>query len=222
MKKPAKLQGAAARHEERDRALHVLLVDDHQMLLDVMRRQFESDAGFVVAGVASTMEAAAQEAKRTTPDVVLLDIELGEESGLDLIAVIRKICPQARIVMLSMFNQRVCRDRAFALGADAYVTKGARYERLRALLRGEPEDATDADYIWRRQGYRAAIRTSLSGRELQVLRALANGMLEKEVAGYLGISVSSVSTYLNRAMYKTDCSSRAELMRYASVLGGGE
>ncbi len=201
-------------------ALRVFLVDDHAMLLDVMRRQFEADIAFEVAGAAGNLSDAYAAIESCRPDVVLLDIELGEESGLDAIGVLRRINPGLRVIMLSMFDQPICRDRAFELGADAYVTKGARFEALRALLLGEDADAGDMVRIWRRPtGNMQSSRLTLTQRELQVVQKLAAGEREKEVAGDLDISVSSVSTYLSRAMLKTGMSTRAELFHCARALG---
>jgi len=201
-------------------ALRVLLVDDHAMLLDVMRRQFEADEAFAVVGTADSVSAACAAVEASSPDVVLLDIELGEESGLDAIGAMRRIAPHLRVIMLSMFNQPICRDRAFELGAEAYVTKGARFETLRALLLGEGVEEGDMTRIWQRPSSSAlASRLTLTQRELQVIQGLATGKREKEVANDLSISVSSVGTYLSRAMLKTGMNTRAELFHCARALG---
>jgi len=206
---------------KKPKPLRVLLVDDHAMLLDVMRRQFDGDAAFEVVGTASTVEDACAAVAERRPDVVLLDIEIGAQSGLDAISIMRRAKPDLRVVMLSMFNQAICRDRAFALGAEAYVTKGARFDALRALLLGEPAGAAEAGLVWRCGSTRISSRLSLTQRELQVVRGLAGGKREKEIADDLDISVSSVGTYLSRAMLKTGVTTRAKLFRYAGVLGGG-
>lgn len=201
--------------------VRVLLVDDHAILLDVMRRQFGEDSAFEVTGAVSTLADACEAVASQCPDVVLLDIEIGEESGLDAIGSMLRQKPDLRVVMLSMFNQAICRDRAFELGAAAYVTKGARFDALRGLLLGEPASAGEEGYIWRRGSSRVSSRLTLTPRELQVVQGLSSGKREKEVADDLDISVSSVGTYLSRAMLKTGLNTRAELFRYASALGGG-
>jgi DNA-binding NarL/FixJ family response regulator len=198
--------------------LRLLMVDDHAVLLDSMCRIFEADEAFEVVGAAGTVEAACVVARDRTPDVVLLDIDLGAESGLDGIGRLREACPKARIVMLSMCEQAFYRDRSFELGADAYVTKGARFEILRSILL-DGKAAVGSDHAWVREGDGASVRNALTARELQVVHALAEGRREKEVADELAIAVSSVSTYLKRAMCKTGASSRAELMRHATALG---
>jgi DNA-binding NarL/FixJ family response regulator len=200
--------------------ISLLLVDDQNILLDVLRRQFNADSAFKVVATADTLASACAAAEEHRPEVVLLDIELGAESGLDAIGRIRAVAPDARIVMVTMFDQAIYRDRAFELGADAFVTKGASFAALRALLLGEtPPGCAGRDRVWRRPGQTQAVRLTLTARELQVVQALAVGQREKEVASTLSISVSSVGTYLKRAMLKTGLRTRAELFRYAGALG---
>lgn len=202
-----------------NQAVRILLVDDHAILLDTLRRQLESDPAIKVVGTASDPVQALEMAKSRLPGVVLLDIQLGESSGLDLIGAIREELPDVRIVVLSMFDQVMYRDRAFELGADAYVTKGVRFDHLRDVLvcPGLTPDRPDVQ-VWQRKAS-GLQRMTLTGRELQVVQKLAGGKREKEVADELGISVSSVGTYLKRAMDKTGMSVRAELFRHAGALG---
>jgi DNA-binding NarL/FixJ family response regulator len=201
--------------------LRVVLVDDHAMLLEAMRRQFEADAAFKVVGVADSAAALRELLGKRRTDLVLLDIQLGPESGLDLIPEIQAGHAGVRVVIVSMFDQTIYRDRAFELGADAYVTKGARFADLRQLLLGEPLTPTAAGQIWQRpRREKGSVRMTLTRRELTVIGKLAEGRQVKEVADALGISQSSVGTYLRRAMDKVGVTTRAELFQYAGSLGG--
>lgn len=199
----------------------LLLVDDQRILLDVMGRQFADDPVFEVVGLAESTSAAVDVVEREHPDIVLLDIDLGGESGLDAICRLRKAHPGVRIVIVSMFTQEIYRDRAFAMGADAYVTKGTSFSSLRALLMQHDtgESSKAEQHIWRRPRGRFTARLTLSSRELQVVEALSSGQQEKEVAESLGISISSVGTYLRRALNKTGMDNRAQLFRFAAALG---
>lgn len=203
--------------------IKLLLVDDHNILVDVMTRQFEQDRAFEVAAWADSIDSALLAIKEHQPDVVLLDIDLGRDSGLDAIGDIRDLKEDIKIVIITMFEQTVYRDRAFQLGADAYVTKSVGFVALRELLIGKESSSNSnksAGKIWKcPKGRRTGAIMGLSERELQVVRGLSAGKREKEVADSLDISVSSVSTYLKRAMLKTEFDSRAELFRYASALG---
>jgi DNA-binding NarL/FixJ family response regulator len=202
------------------RVIRILLVDDHAILVDALRRQLDADAALTVVGTAASLDEARRALAELRPDVVLLDIQLGAESGLDAIREFSTILPQARIVMMSMFDQEIYRRRAFELGADAYVTKGVRLEDLRSVLTGtrRMDSAPGSDRVWLRdQGCSACL--ALTERELEVIHLLAEGRQIKEVADELAIGLSSVGTYLKRAMQKTGVRSRADLFRYASALG---
>ncbi len=205
--------------------VRVLIVDDHAMLLDILKRQFDDDPAFEVIATANSLRSLMMAIDEHDIDVILLDIELSGESGLDSITHIRVTAPGVRIVMLSMFDHEIYRDRAFELGADAYVTKGARFADLRDLLlsgNDEPDVSAKGNrQIWRRSKRAQSVRLTLTGRELQVVRALAAGRREKDVAEELDISVSSVGTYLKRAMIKTGIDTRQELLRHAAALGTG-
>jgi DNA-binding NarL/FixJ family response regulator len=201
--------------------LRIVLADDHAMLLDAMRRQFENDRAFSVIAIAKSLDALRNTLKLHRVDAVLLDIQLGEESGLDIVPEIRTQWPWVRVIMLSMFEQALYRDRAFELGAEAYVSKGARFKDLRSLLLQLPcEHAHAKDHqIWKHPGAGRSARLTLTKQEIQVIQALAKGKQIKEVADGLGISASSVGTYLRRAKDKTGAPTRVELFHYAHSLG---
>ncbi len=212
-----------SKYPKKCKLLSVLLVDDHRILVDILRRQLESDGAFKVVGSASNPDDAITLLGQTRADVVLLDIDMKGQSGLDAIAPLRAIQPGVRIVMLSMYDQELFRSQSFELGADAFVTKGARFEDLRAVILDEPATSlSEAPMIWRRPSSGHCAHCTLTAREIQVIRSLAAGQREKEVAEELGISVSSVGTYLKRAMAKMGVGTRAELMKQAGALGSAQ
>lgn len=200
--------------------IKIVMIDDHKILLDVLSRQFQDDRKFEVAGVANTVASTENLLANNVVDVVLLDIELDEESGLDAVGGIRAMQEDVRIVVLSMFDHPFYRERAFRLGVDAYAAKGVSFSVLRDFLAdGLWDNRSENEQIWcaRRRGQTDYM--SLSERELQVVQMLGRGMREKEVADLLDIGISSVSTYLRRAMRKTNFDNRAEFFRCASSLG---
>lgn len=219
----ATLSTAHGKGEGKRRRL--LVVDDQVMLLDVIERQFADDPDLELVGVAKESGEAISMAESLRPDVIMLDIDLGgEESGFDVLRELRSRRTEEkveRVVMVSMFDNPMYRNRAFELGADAYATKGVRFGTIRALLLGDdaykpPEG--DRGKFWRNAPEAAAAGSvpslvSLSDRERAVVREILSGAYEKEVAGRLGISVSSVNTFLRRAMDKLGVATRAELLR---------
>ena len=212
----------------------LLLVDDQTMLLDVLSRQFAQDPALELVGIASDAPSAVEKAAALRPDVVMLDIDLGgSASGFDVLKSMRQImrpregAARSRVVMGSMFDNLMYRNRAFELEADAYATKGVRFETLRSLLlddRSFAVPAGDRGKFWRNDpavaaGVAKSPLSSLSERERAVVGKIVGGAQEKEVSSLLGISVSSVGTYLRRAMGKLGVATRAELMRFHSAIG---
>lgn len=195
--------------------IRLMLVDDQTILLDTLRRVFDDDAGFKVVGVAADADTVCAQLDHASPDIVLLDVQLGETSGFDLIARLRMLRPDMRIVMFSMYDHPMYAQRADELGADAYLTKGLGFELLRANLlelARIPARAADA-------ATPAGPFGSLTPRELHVLRGTVLGHPVKEIASGLGIGLSSVGTYLQRARTKLGVETRAELLRAAAALG---
>ena len=211
----------------------LLVVDDQVVLLDVLGRQFEDDPAFYRVVTASSATDALEKAAELRPDIVMLDIDLGgAASGFDVLRAVRSDRPPSRggsprVVMVSMFDNPMYRNRAFELGADAYATKGIRFDTLRALLlddRDVPVPDEDRGKFWRNAaavaaGEEASPLPSLSDRERAVVREILSGAYEKEVASRLGISVSSVNTFLRRAMAKLGVATRAELHRLRHPIG---
>jgi DNA-binding NarL/FixJ family response regulator len=199
----------------------VLLVDDHLILLDALKRQIAEDSDMQVTAAVGTISAAREVMEKSAPDVAVLDIQVGTESGLDVIPEFRRLAPSMRIVVMSMYDQLMYRDRAFELGADAYVTKGASYGELRSALLDRPGNGPNGEIqrVWFKRESGHGIRLTLSPRELNVVNMLANGMQIKEIADVLGVGSSTVGTYLRRAMEKAEVSTRTELLQIAKGLG---
>jgi len=206
----------------------LLIVDDQVMMLDVMERQFEGDPDVELAGTAAEASEALRLAAEKKPDVVMLDIDLGGgDSGFDVLQALRAAPGGGpRIVMASMFENTMYRNRAFNLGADAYVTKGVRFKTLRSVLLDDRDYVVpegDKGKFWRNSPEAAARPgsdpfQSLSDRETAIVREVVRGLSEKEIAADLGVTVSTVSTYLRRAMAKLGVSTRAELLRQRHAL----
>lgn len=206
----------------------LFVLDDQVMLLDAIERILADDPAIELVGTASEATEAISAMTTLCPDAVMLDIDLGGElSGFDVLRVLKSptanfgVPARPRVVVTSMFDNPMYRNRAFELGADAYASKGLRFATVRALLLDDldykpPE--TDQGRFWRNSSevLSGAIRSpllTLSARERAVVRGVASGRLEKEIADSLGVSVSSVNTFLRRAMTKLKVQTRAELLR---------
>jgi two-component system response regulator NreC len=193
--------------------IRVLLVDDHQIVRSGVRRVLEESGGVEVVGEASALRETLDQARLLRPDVVVLDLTLRDGSGLDLIADLREL--GARVVILSMQDEPAYARKAFELGAQGYVVKDAADDELVGAI-----DAVLADRIYVHPSLAARLvlgepQDDLTDREREVLRLIALGYTNLEVAGQLFLSVRTIEAHRRHILDKLRLSTRAELVRYA-------
>jgi two-component system response regulator NreC len=191
----------------------VLLVDDHAIVRAGVARLLSDDGEFEVVGECADAREAVRKTRLLNPDVVVLDVLLGTTSGLDVIAEIREI--GARVVMLSMEDNIAAARRAFERGAQGYVLKDAAADDLAAAIR-----AVLADKMYVHQALAARLILSepeddLSDRERDVLRLIALGHTNQEIAKQLFLSVRTVEAHRRHILNKLRLETRADLVRYA-------
>jgi two-component system response regulator NreC len=193
--------------------ISILLVDDHQLVRSGVRRVLEESGRMEVVGEAAAVGEALDCARRLRPDVVVLDLALRDSSGLDAIADLRE--GGARIVILSMQDEPAYARKAFELGAQGYVVKDAADDELAAAI-----DAVLADRIYVHPALAARLvmrepADDLTDREREVLRLIALGYTNQEIAGQLYLSVRTIEAHRRHILDKLRLSTRAELVRYA-------
>jgi two-component system response regulator NreC len=202
--------------------IRLLIIDDHQLVRSGLRRLLENEEDMTVEDEAGTAYDAVRLARLHKPDVVLLDVVMPGGSGLDAIPEIREAAPDAEILALSMQDDPSYVRQAFAAGASGYVLKEAADDELLAAVR---EVADGGRYVDPQLGARlaaadatAAAETAedpLSDREREVLRLLALGHTNQEIATMLYLSVRTAETHRARIMQKLGLTTRAELVRHA-------
>jgi len=204
----------------------VLLVDDHAVVRAGLRRVLEAEPDIEVVGEAGTARDAVLEARATKPDVILLDIVLPGESGVDVLPALLKEAPGAKVLMLSMQDDPRYVREAFAAGASGYVLKEAADSEVVGAAREVAaggrylHPALGARLISAEEEARAAMEADpLSDREREVLRLLALGHTNQEIATMLYISVRTTETHRAHIMQKLRLKTRAELVRYALAHG---
>ena len=186
----------------------------------------EAEDGIEPVGEAGTARDAVFEARSTKPDVILLDVVMPDQSGLEIIPTLLQEHPEVRILVLSMQDDPQYVREAFAAGARGYVLKEAADNEVVAAVR---EVAGGGRYVHPELGARLVAAESeerrraeedpLSEREGEVLRLLALGHTNQEIAKQLFISVRTAETHRAHIMQKLRLSSRAELVRYALERG---
>ena len=207
-------------------SIRVLVVDDHAVVRSGLRLLLDAEDDLEVVGEAGTAREAIFEARTAKPDIILLDVVMPDQSGLEAIPTLLHEHPETKILVLSMQDDPRYVREAFGAGASGYVLKEAADAEVVAAIR---EVAGGGRYVHPALGARlVAAETAeakraeedpLSEREREVLRLLALGHTNQEIAEQLYISVRTAETHRAHIMQKLRLSSRAELVRYALEQG---
>jgi two-component system, NarL family, response regulator NreC len=206
--------------------IRVLIVDDHAVVRTGLRRVLDAEADIETVGEAADAERAVFEAIESRPDVVLLDVMMPGKSGIEGMPVLLQAVPDAKVLVLSMQDDPRYVREAFDAGASGYVLKEAAdtevVQAVRAVAGGDRyvhpslgARLIEADAEERRR----AVDDPLSDREREVLRLLALGHTNQEIATMLFISVRTAETHRAHILQKLQLGSRAELVRYALAEG---
>ena len=204
----------------------VMIVDDHRIVREGLRRILAEARDMVFAGEASTGEEALALMKEARPDVVLLDLSMPRQGGLETLRDLRRRYPSVHVLVLSMHSEEQFGPRVLAAGAAGYLTKESAPEQLLQAVRrvcsgGKFVSPQLAEILASRIGQPAdrAPHETLSAREFEVLCLLAEGKTVGEIGERLSLSVKTISTYRTRILEKLQLKNNAEIMRYALDLG---
>lgn len=196
----------------------LLIVDDHLVVRAGLRQLLSNEAGFEVVGEAANGVEAVELAVRLQPDLVLMDLRMPQMDGAEATRAIRTQFPTTQVLVLTTYDGDVDIIRAVEAGATGYILKDAPREELvraiRAASRGEPLLAPSiATRLMQR--VRAPVEETLSAREIEVLRLVARGASNKEIAAALWISESTVKTHLIHAFQKLGVQDRTAAVTVA-------
>jgi DNA-binding NarL/FixJ family response regulator len=218
--------------------LRVLLVDDHAVVRAGLRTLVEAEPGMRVVGEAGEGRGAVSLirdliAQGRGPDVVLMDVSMPGGGGGETTARIKEEWPDIRVLVLTMHEDRSYLRGLLEAGAAGYVLKRSAADELIRAIRAVASGGTYLDpalsaavvdsFVGRRgaspAGGAAILAGALSEREGEVLRLIARGFANKEIAARLAVSVKTVETYKARSMEKLGLDSRADIVRYALAQG---
>jgi two-component system, NarL family, response regulator NreC len=203
-------------------SIRVVLVDDHAILRAGLRRVLDAEPDIEVVGEAESADRAVFEALSARPDVVVMDLVMPGKSGIEGMPAVLQAVPEAKVLVLSMQDDPRYVREAFEVGAAGYVLKEAADTEVVGAVRAV---ASGDRYVHPTLGARLVAAEAeerkraeadpLSEREREVLRLLALGHTNQEIAKMLYISVRTAETHRAHIMQKLRLSSRAELVRHA-------
>jgi len=203
--------------------IRVLLADDHSIVRAGLCRIVEESGDMTVVAEAADGKKAIQKARDTDPDVAVIDISMPEFDGLEVTSRLRVDHPKLPVIILTMHEEEQYVVRAIEAGAMGYITKKSAPEKLvnaiRKVLAGQrylSPEATETLALRVARGAKGqSPLDSLSNRELQVLKRLAQGNTNREIAAAYNISIKTVDTYRLRLLKKLNLRNNADISRFA-------
>ena len=204
--------------------LRIFLADDHALLRDGLKALVNSQPDMEIVGEADNGRVACDKVRELLPDLVLMDISMPELNGVQATKKLKEMCPDVRILVLSAYEDKSYFRSVMEAGASGFLLKRAATDELVQAIRvigasGSYIDPTIAarmlaGYMVQPSNGKSASK-QLSEREAEVLRLMAWGYSNKEIAAQLNICVKTVETYKARLAEKLDLRSRTEIVRFA-------
>jgi DNA-binding NarL/FixJ family response regulator len=209
--------------------LHVYLVDDHAVVREGLKALVNAQPDMEVIGETADGLTACRQIPQQRPDVVILDVSMPGMSGAETAERLKQECPQVKVLALTVHEDKSYLRQLLGAGAAGYVLKRAAAEELIRAIRTVASGGVYLDpvlaakvvdgFVRKPPGRGADAVAELSDREAEVVRLVAAGHSNKEIAGRLDLSVKTVETYKARSLEKLGLSGRADLVRYALQRG---
>lgn len=208
----------------RNSTVSILIVDDHEVVRNGIRSYLETIKDFEVVGEADSGEAAVQMVSELIPDIVLLDLIMPGMDGVETTRQIKKVTPRTQVVVLTSYHEDVHIFPALKAGAISYILKDMKMEKLvDALQRAVRHEVTLHPLVAERvlenirgdDSEEPALFTELTERELDVLRLIAKGMTNSQIAETLVISENTVKGHVSNILSKLHLADRTQVAVYA-------
>lgn len=207
------------------RKLRVFVADDHAVLRDGLKALVNAQSDMEIVGEADNGRSAYERTRELLPDVVLMDISMPELSGVQATELLRRECPEIKILVLTAYKDKGYLDRLLKLGASGFILKLSAAEELIGAIRRvagggiylDPQmvDRIADGYVRSRFRKGEVRQRVLTGREEEVLRLIAQGYSNKEISSQLKIAVKTVESHKSNLMQKLELRNRTEIVRYA-------
>jgi DNA-binding NarL/FixJ family response regulator len=207
--------------------MNVILVDDHQIFRDGLKRIFSEERDIKIIGEAGDAAGLFEILRKKKPDVLVLDINLPGRGGVDILHEVKRDFPKVPVLVLTMYPEAQYAVRAMKAGASGYLTKTMASAELITAVRkiergGKYINQTVADQMaeaLQHDDAQGEPHKLLSDREFQVFRLIASGKTVGEIADALALSVKTISTYRTHIIEKMNLRNNADMMRYATEHG---
>lgn len=196
--------------------IKLLIVDDHRILVDGLKNLFENSDTVRVTGIAYTGKECRLALQKELPDVILLDINLPDASGIDLCKEIKEKYSEVKIVALSSFNEYAIVRRMMENGASGYVVKNAMPEEIIMSIESVMNDETflceEIDLLMRKRSHSPVW---LTPREKELLKHITEGYTNAEIAERMFLGVETINSYRKNLLIKLNAKNTAVLVRMA-------
>ncbi|HEY2469017.1 MAG TPA: response regulator transcription factor [Terracidiphilus sp.] len=201
------------------KTIRVLVADDHLVYRIGIRNLLGSEPGFEVIGEAADGNHAVELFRELRPDVLLLDMRMPQKSGIDVVRAIRRDFKDAHILVLTSYQTEEEIFQVLRAGALAYILKDVGREMLVQAIRAVHGGTRWLAPAIRKQFDDRALRQQLTTREIEVLKLLARGLTNREIANVYSISASTVKNHLNSVMAKLEVADRTEAVTFCLSRG---
>ena len=209
--------------------LRIVVADDHALLRAGLTALISAQSDMEIVGEASSADEAVQAVLQSVPDVLTLDLTMPGGSSVKAIEKVRQQSPSTKVLVLTMHDDPAYLRATLAAGADGYLVKTATDSEMLNALRAVAKGRTVVNLAATPQKIHSAIvdaekpdapgHDSLSERELEVIKLLAQGHTNQEIADKLFLSVKTIETYRSRIGTKLGLKTRAEIVKYVNELG---
>jgi len=202
----------------------ILIVDDHPIVRQGLRRMFEAETDLAVCGEADSEPAAREAIRAKKPDIVVVDLSLERGDGIELVRQMHAEMPELRMLVLSMHDETIYAERLLAAGAMGYIMKQAASDQLLIAVRRVLDGRTYvSETVQRSLDQRAGENRSetndpvsrLSNREVQILNMIGRGMSSREIAQEFTLSVKTIESHRQTIKHKLGLATNSQLLQYA-------
>jgi DNA-binding NarL/FixJ family response regulator len=200
--------------------IRVLLVDDHQVVIEGLRRMLELEDDIKVVGEANSVDDALAQAERLSPDIILMDIKMPEKDGIEATRLLKEKQPTCKTIMLTLYEEYL--TQAIEAGAAGYLLKDVKRDELVKAIRAANQGRLPIN-LTLSQEHSEEFTTSIKGmgqsglseRELGIIRLIAEGATTKEIGAQLFLSEATVKRVINNIFDKLDAHNRSEAVAEA-------